>query len=203
MTLRLLDGIRRLQEHLLEVGLARSVLALPAPRMLALPSPTAEASEPASVFARLITEAEVHEVSSDLFVSGHYNLSVAEAYKAVDKFVAQRVPTVVQTGTSLMEQVFSPTAPHLKWSNMKTPSQIDEQKGYHRMYAGAMLGIRNPTTHEFGWVDEPELALELIVFAQHLLRKARAADAAEGKGKPAESKGSIGPRDAQGRAATT
>lgn len=181
MTLRILDGIRRLQEHLLETGLARSVLALPAPRMLALPSPTAEASEPASVFARLITEAEIHDVSSDLFVSGHYNLAVAEAYKSVDKYIAERVPALKQSGTTLMEQVFSPNAPHLKWSEMETPSQVDEQKGYHRLYAGAMLGIRNPTTHEFGWVDEPELALELIVFAQHLLRKAKLAEAGAGK----------------------
>lgn len=185
MTLRLLDGIRRLQEHLLETGLARSVLALPAPRMLSLPSPTAEGSEPASVFARLITEAEIRGVSYDLFVSGHYNLSVAEAYKAVDKFVSERVPSIMQTGTTLMEQIFAPGAPHLRWSNLQTTSEIDEQKGYHRLYSGAMLGIRNPTTHEFGWVDEPEIALELIVFAQHLLRKARTAQLGAGKVKEA------------------
>lgn len=64
---------------------------------------------------------------------------------------------------------------------METQSQIDEQKGYHRLYSGAMLGIRNPTTHEFGWVDEPELALELVVFAQHLLRKAKLAQIGLGK----------------------
>lgn len=181
MTLRILDGIRRFQEHLLETGLARSVLALPAPRMLSLPSPTVEASEPASVFARLITEPEIKAVSSDLFVSGHYNLSVSEAFKAVDKFIGERVPNIRQTGTTLMDQVFAPGAPHLRWTSMDTESQIDEQKGYHRLYSGAMLGIRNPTTHEFGWVDEPELALELVIFAQHLLRKAKIAEAGNGK----------------------
>lgn len=175
MTLLVLDRIRRLQEYILETGLARSVLALPAPRMLGLPSPTAEASEPASVFSRLITEPEIQSVAADLFVSGHYNLSVAEAYKAVDKFVGDKVPNVNQSGTALMDQVFSPNGPLLKWSDLKTSSEKDEQKGYHRLFGGAMLGIRNPTTHEFGWVDEPELALELIVFAQHLLRKAKAA----------------------------
>lgn len=175
MTLRILDGIRKFQEHLLETGLARSVLALPAPRMLSLPSPTAEASEPASVFARLVTETEIKSVSSDLFVSGHYNLSVSEAFKAVDKFIAEKVPSIIQTGTTLMDQVFAPSSPRLRWTAMETQSQLDEQKGYHRLYSGAMLGIRNPTTHEFGWVDEPELALELVVFAQHLLRKAKLA----------------------------
>jgi uncharacterized protein (TIGR02391 family) len=176
MTIRILDGIRRLQEHLLEVGLARSVLALPAPRMLSLPSPTVEASEPASVFKRLVVEPEIQSVSSDLFASGHYNLAVAESFKAVDKFVGERVPHLTQTGTTLMDQVFSPSSPQLRWSAMNTQSQVDEQRGYHRLYSGAMLGIRNPTTHEFGWVEEPELALELVVFAQHLLRKAKAAE---------------------------
>src|SRR3546814_19533459 len=80
-----------------------------------------------------------------------------------------------------MEHVFAPAAPYLRWSEMETSSQIDEQKGYHRLYSGAMLGIRNPTTHEFGWIDEPELALELIVFAQHLLRKRKRVDVASGK----------------------
>src|SRR3546814_14829637 len=96
MTLRLLDGIRRLQEHIFEVGLARSILALPAPRMLALPSPTAEESEPASVFARVVTEPEIQRVAGDLFMSGNYNLSVAEDYTAIEKFVSERVPAAMQ-----------------------------------------------------------------------------------------------------------
>ena len=175
MTARILDGIRRLQEHLFELGVARSVLALPAPRMLALPAPTSEAADFVSIFARVVKEKEIKEVSFDLFASGHYNLSVSEAYKAIDKHVGGRVPSVKQNGTTLMDAVFSPTAPRLKFSELATTSQTDEQKGYHRLFSGAMLGIRNPTVHEFDWVQEPELALELIVFAQHLLKKAKGA----------------------------
>jgi uncharacterized protein (TIGR02391 family) len=70
---------------------------------------------------------------------------------------------------------FNPNTPILHWTDRKTPSEIDEQKGYQRLYSGAMLGIRNPVTHEFNWVDDAEQALELIVFAQHLLRKAKVA----------------------------
>src|SRR3546814_16311559 len=98
--------------------------ALPAPRMLALPSPTAEESEPASVFARVVTEPEIQSVAGDLFMSGHYNLSVAEAYKAVDKFVAERVPAVMQSGTTLMAQAFSPNAPSPKWSSIDRKSVV-------------------------------------------------------------------------------
>jgi hypothetical protein len=38
-----------------------------------------------------------------------------------------------------------------------------------------MLGIRNPVTHEIKWIDDADVALELLVFAQHLIRKAKAA----------------------------
>jgi uncharacterized protein (TIGR02391 family) len=175
MTLRVLERLRKFQEHLLELGVARAVLALPAPRMLGLPSPTAEGAEPASVFARVVIEPEIEQVSRDLFMSGHYSLSVQEAYKAVDKYVKDKSGSSASTGTPLMEVVFSPNAPLLYWTERKTASEIDEQKGYQRLYSGAMLGIRNPVTHEFNWVDDPELALELIVFAQHLLRKAKTA----------------------------
>ncbi|WP_331373187.1 TIGR02391 family protein [Sinorhizobium chiapasense] len=120
-------------------------------------------------------EPEIERVSRDLFVSGHYSVAVQEAYKAVDKFIAERVGSRSVTGTQLMESVFSPSSPKLYWTERSTQSEVDEQKGYQRLYAGAMLGIRNPVTHEFNWVDEPEMALELIVFAQHLLRKAKSA----------------------------
>jgi uncharacterized protein (TIGR02391 family) len=148
--------------------------------MLALSSPTAEGAGPASVFARVITEAEVQQVSRDLFMSGHYSLAVQEAYKAVDKYVKDKAG-LLATGTHLMELAFSPGSPILHWTAMQTSSELDEQKGYQRLYSGAMLGIRNPVTHEFNWVDEPELALELISFAQHLLRKAKVAKVHAGR----------------------
>ncbi|AZG75599.1 TIGR02391 family protein [Methylocystis rosea] len=175
MTFKAIEGIRRLQEHLLELGVARAVLSLPAPRMLALPSPTSEGAEPASVFARVITESEIERVARDLFVSGHYSIAVQEAYKAVDRFIADKTGRGSLSGTTLMELTFSPKSPILHWTDRRTQAELDEQAGYHRLYAGAMLGIRNPVAHEFNWVDEADVALELIVFAQHLLRKAKAA----------------------------
>ncbi|MCZ8019395.1 TIGR02391 family protein [Novosphingobium sp.] len=183
MTLRIIDGIKKFQEHLLEIGLARAVLALPAPRMLSLPSPTAEGAEPVSVFEKVVTEPEIYSVSGDLFASGYYNISVCEAFKAVEKYIQSRVPEIRQNGTTLMDQAFSPSNPALRWSDLLTNSEIDEQKGYQRLFSGSMLGIRNPTTHEFDWVDEPDVALELIVFAQHLIRKAKQAEATA-KGDP-------------------
>lgn len=177
MTIRLLDAVRRLQEHLREAGLARAVLSLPAPRMLSLPSPTGEEASVVNVFAATISEKEIQDVSRDLFVSGHYSLAVQEAYKAIDKFVADK-SGIAASGTTLMDQAFSPKSPKLYWTERKTNSENDEQLGYHRLYSGAMLGVRNPIAHEFNWIDNPDTALELLVFAQHLLRKAKGAQVA-------------------------
>jgi uncharacterized protein (TIGR02391 family) len=171
----LLDRVQQFQEFLLETGLARAVLALPAPRMLSLPSPTAEGAEPASIFARLVVEPEIVAISRDLFASGHFSLAVQEAYKAVDKFVETKSGKPL-SGTKLMELVFNPDSPVLAWTDRNTTSQKDEQRGYQRIYAGAMLGIRNPVTHEFDWVKDSTVALELLVLAQHLMRKAKEAE---------------------------
>ena len=70
-----------------------------------------------------------------------------------------------------MQRAFSPHNPLLKLSNLQTPSEQDEQRGYMDIYAGAMTGIRNPRAHEFQLVDTPESALEMIVLANHLMRK--------------------------------
>lgn len=175
MTTPLISRLKQFQEFLLEVGLASSVLALPAPRMLAIAAPSSDSSGPANVFSRIVTEPEIVAVSRDLFVSGHYSLSVQQAYKAVEKYIEDRVGPHPVNGTNLMEVVFSPTHPKLHWSDQKTSSEKDEQKGYQRLYSGAMLGIRNPVVHEFDWIDDQDVALELLVFAQHLLRKAKIA----------------------------
>ena len=173
---RIVEAAKRLQEYILESGLASSILSLPAPRMLSLPTSTSEDSAATGVFTVTVTEKEIVDVSRDLFASGHYSLSVQEAYKAVDKFVSDKISSSL-SGTQLMNHVFGSGTPILCWSDRQTQSELDEQKGYHFLFSGAMIGIRNPVTHEFDWVDDPEIALELLVFAQHLLRKARLAKA--------------------------
>src|SRR5260221_1196544 len=175
MTIKVIERLKQFQEFLLEAGLARSVLALPAPRMLAISAPTAESAGAANVYARTVTEPEIEQVSRDLFVSGHYSLAVQEAYKAVEKYVLDKIGPSAVSGTQLMEVVFNPTSPKLHWTERLSTSEQDEQKGYQRLFSGAMLGIRNPVTHEFNWVEDVDLALELLVFAQHLLRKAKTA----------------------------
>jgi hypothetical protein len=125
-----LEGIRRFQEHLIEVGLGRSVLALPAPRMTALPAPSSSLGSLTAVYEKMITEPEVRDVTRDLFASGYYNLAVQEAFKAVDHIVAVKADDLTQSGTPLMEATFSARNPKLIWSDRKTRSEQDEQLGY-------------------------------------------------------------------------
>lgn len=175
MKRNLVERIKQFQLHLLELGVARGVLGQAAPRMLASPSPDASESSVVNAFQITIAEEEIVSVSRDLFASGHYSLAVQEAFKAVEKFIQTRVNIDSIAGAQLMDQVFTPVKPKLFWTTRHTISEQDEQKGYHRLYSGALLGIRNPVAHEFNWVDDPHVALELIVFAQHLIRKARTA----------------------------
>ena len=70
-----------------------------------------------------------------------------------------------------MRRTFSANKPKLRFSDLKTTSESDEQRGYMELYAGAMTGIRNPRAHEHDLEDDPRVALELLTFANHLMRK--------------------------------
>jgi uncharacterized protein (TIGR02391 family) len=175
MTSRLIDAVRRLQQCVQDIGLSGNLLSLPAPKTLLLSGPNSSDLAASNEFSLAVTEPEIVEASRDLVASGHYSFAVQEAFKVVDKFVEEKGGPFDISGTSMMDLAFSPKNPRLYWTDRSTQSEKDEQSGYHRLFTGAMLGIRNPVTHEFNWVDDPDLALELLVFAQHLLRKAKAA----------------------------
>lgn len=171
----IIDRIKQFQDKLVAIGVARNVLALPAPKILSLPNATATELENDLLFDRLIDEHEIVNVARDLFDSGHFNIAVHESFKVVDNFVRDKVGETKISGTNLMNKVFSPDKPILAWSKRKNRTQKDEQEGYHRLFSGSMLGIRNPTGHEFDWVTDADTALECICFAQHLLKKAKQA----------------------------
>lgn len=172
--MKMWNNIQSFRDELDSVGLETSTIHSVHPNSPSSLDGGEVARDEATLFNKLITEEEILSVARDVFLSGFYNIAVSESYKSVDNFISKKAKLSKQSGTAMMEVVFSPGKPKLKWSEQKTKSEEDEQKGYHRIFAGAMLGIRNPTTHEFDWISDPVTALELIVFAQHLLRKAKA-----------------------------
>ena len=152
------------------------MLALPAPKLLLLPDPASIDAKEELLFTQIVTEEEIVAVSRDLFESGFYNLAVVEAFKALDIFIKKKAKASKVSGTALMNLVFSPNKPMLAWTERQSTSEEDEQKGYHFLFSGSFTGIRNPCTHEINWIDDHGTALDAILVAQHLLRKAKSAN---------------------------
>lgn len=126
------------------------------------------------LFDQLITETELVVCCRQLFVDGHYARAVEEAFKCLNNFIKDKAKST-EDGSSLMQSVFSANKPKLKINRLKSQSQRDEQLGYMQIFAGCMTGIRNPRAHDHKHEDGPEVALEMVVWANHLMRRARLA----------------------------
>lgn len=112
-------------------------------------------------FGDLDLHAEVARAVTPLFENGHYAHAVEDACKVLDLLVKMRSGRNDVSGTELMQTVFSPKNPVLKFNDLQTDSDRSEQQGLMFLYAGAMLALRNPRAH--GIVqDTPESAVEYI-----------------------------------------
>lgn len=120
---------------------------------------------------------EIERASGDLFRNGHYANAVEDACKALNGLVKMRSGEEDLSGTSLMQTVFSPKNPILKFSELNTQSERDEQQGMMFLYSGAILAFRNPRAHEI-IKDDPEMALEYIAFLSLLAKSLDKADRA-------------------------
>ena len=117
-----------------------------------------------------VTSSALRAASRELFVDGHYARAVGEAFKCVNNEVKAKSGQSGLDGDKLMRSVFSANRPILALNALKSTSEKDEQRGYMEMFAGAMTGIRNPRAHEH-LEDDASEALEMIVLANHLLRR--------------------------------
>ena len=122
-------------------------------------------------FDESITLPTLRSASRELFKDGHYARAVEEAFKCLDNLVKEKSELPDAYGADLMRTAFSPKKPLLRLNDLLSKSQQDEQQGYMDIFAGSMTGIRNPRAHEHELVDEPEVALELLTLANHLMRQ--------------------------------
>ena len=122
-------------------------------------------------FDNQITFTGLVQCTRELFAGGHYSLAVEKAFVYVENLVKKHSGVSGKYGSNLMKTVFSVQNPFIKLNAGVTDSDRDEQLGYMEVFAGAMTGIRNPRAHAHDWIDEPKEALELLVFANHLVRK--------------------------------
>jgi len=70
-----------------------------------------------------------------------------------------------------MQMAFSRERPLLRLNQGSSASEADEQLGYMQLFAGCMTGVRNPRAHDANWKDSKMQALQLLVFAEHLIEK--------------------------------
>lgn len=126
---------------------------------------------PSGKALRAIGDLNLHQeiawAVSKLFEDGHYANAVEDACKVIDGLVRVRSGKYDLGGTELMQTVFSPKNPVLRFSELTNESERSEQQGMMFLYAGAMLAFRNPRAHGL-LRDDPEEALEIITFLSFL-----------------------------------
>ena len=133
-----------------------------------------EAREPSPVtehaFEQRNIDSRLPPTVIQLFDNGHYAQATFEAYKFVDKEI-QRHAKSTKTGFGLMMEALGGASPAIRLNPMLKASQQDEQKGYSFLFAGSILGIRNPRGHEYDLQDDVDLCLDHLSLASLLLRK--------------------------------
>lgn len=112
-------------------------------------------------------------VSQLRFNSGLYADAVEAAFKEINirvktLFTSQGKPEL--DGNKLMLNAFKLDNPIIKLNNLQTQSEKDIQDGYMHMFAGAMLGIRNPKAHANESISQED-ALRKLAFASMLMYK--------------------------------
>lgn len=112
-------------------------------------------------------------VSQSRFNSGWYADAVEAAFKEVNArvkgmCVSKGFPE--KDGAELMFSAFPKKAPNIHLSDLSNRSEQDVQEGYMHMFAGAMLGIRNPKAHANESISQED-ALRKLAFASMLMYK--------------------------------
>ncbi|WP_440714247.1 TIGR02391 family protein [Gordonia sp. FQ] len=129
----------------------------------------AEAEEPHPFESRNI-HPDLPKKVRTLFDNGHWEESVFQAVKFIEAEV-KRIRREQGRGYKLMMNVFNEDNPKVRLNALTTESEIDEQKGFKFIFAGAATGIRNPRGHEVDVGYTPDEALDHLALASILLRR--------------------------------
>ncbi len=136
--------------------------------------PLTESADPHPFETRNIHPELPSKVRS-LFDDGHWEQAVFEAFKYIEKEVKRISALRGKSGYALMMDAFNEANAKVRLNELVTESEIDEQRGYKSIFAGASAGIRNPRGHEVDIGDTPDEALDYLALASLLLRRLDAA----------------------------
>jgi len=112
-------------------------------------------------------------VARNRYESLHYADAVEAAFREVNNCVKEIVGKKISReldGASLMRTAFSPSNPLIVLDDLSTQSGRNIQEGYMVIFAGAMIGLRNPKAHNNLEIKQGR-AKHLLYLASLLMHK--------------------------------
>ena len=109
-----------------------------------------------------------------LFDNGHYAQATFEAYKFLDNKVKD-ISGIDKTGKALMMEAFKEVSPAITLGDLGKESGRNEQEGFKFLFAGSMIGIRNPRGHEYSIKDDQNTCLDHLSLVSLLIRRLKVA----------------------------
>jgi len=119
--------------------------------------------------------ADVREVADRYLESGHAEVAIFEAFKAINNRV-RAMTGLDLDGAKLMAAAFKDDDPPLRLGDLSSETGTNIQAGFRFVFMGAVRGIRNPDAHERFKALDAEEALETLAFASMLMRRLDNAD---------------------------
>ena len=116
---------------------------------------------------------QIISVAKGSFDNGHYADAVEAAFKEINmrvKKIYKDRTSVEKDGAKLMQAAFSVQNPIIKLGDISTETGANIQQGYMEMFAGAMIGIRNPQAHNNLQITR-ENAVRKLHYASMLMYK--------------------------------
>jgi len=123
---------------------------------------------PAVAFRQL--HGYVVQVAQELFMAEYFGHAVLEAYKALDRRVALQ-SNLNAGGKDLMARALHETGGPIDLSHERGQSGHDEREGFRFLAMGAMVGIRNPKSHELLRPISAARALDYLSVASLIMRR--------------------------------
>ena len=116
---------------------------------------------------------QIISIAKSRFDDGHYADAVEAAFKEVNarvKGIYTSRTSIEKDGAKLMQAAFSVQNPIIKLGDISTETGTNVQQGYMEMFAGAMIGIRNPKAHNNQTISKAD-AIRKLHFASMLMYK--------------------------------